>query len=370
MTGVTYSLSIDDSPAGADLLAAVQRVEVEDSSEMASMLRLRVAVGVRDDKRGWTIVDDKIFSRLTKIKLDVALGSRSPEPLIKAYVIDSSVAFSNQPGKSVLDVVAMDPTVMMNLEEKTRSWPNMADSDIAEKIIKEHGFSFQGDSTQPTRQEDDVVTIQRSTDIQFLRYLAQRNGFDCYVETDPQSHADTGYFRAPQLQGSPQGVLSINMGEATNVNSFTAHNNMLEPAQVTLEGMNIEDQSDQQANVQTSTYTLLGKTGVLSSDQPKQLLQAQTGLFQTGELQTYAQGMVDRSTWAVSAEGELNAVAYEGLLRAKRTVLVRGAGSLFSGTYFVQRVLHTFTGNGYTQRFTLGRNALGLTGAEDFSITA
>ncbi len=246
----------------------------------------------------------------------------------------------------------------------------MADSDIAEKIIKEHGFSFQGDSTQPTRQEDDVVTIQRSTDIQFLRYLAQRNGFDCYVETDPQSHADTGYFRAPQLQGSPQGVLSINMGEATNVNSFTAHNNMLEPAQVTLEGMNIEDQSDQQANVQTSTYTLLGKTGVLSSDQPKQLLQAQTGLFQTGELQTYAQGMVDRSTWAVSAEGELNAVAYEGLLRAKRTVLVRGAGSLFSGTYFVQRVLHTFTGNGYTQRFTLGRNALGLTGAEDFSITA
>jgi hypothetical protein len=86
-------------------------------------------------------------------------------------------------------------------------------------------------------------------------------------------------------------------------------------------------------------------------------------------LQTYAQGVVDRSTWAISAEGELNTVAYGGLLRAKRTVLVRGAGSLYSGTYFVERVLHTFTGSGYTQRFTLKRNALGLTGAEDFSAT-
>jgi hypothetical protein len=29
-------------------------------------------------------------------------------------------------------------------------------------------------------------------------------------------------------------------------------------------------------------------------------------------------------------------------------------------------VLHTFTGEGYTQRFSLRRNALGLTGQERF----
>ena len=368
MTGATYSLFIDDAPAGGDLLRAVQHVEVEDSLEMASMLRLRIAVGVRDDRSGWTVVDDDRFTRLTKVRLDVALGSLPPETLINAYVIDTSIRFSNQPGQSVLDVVAMDPTVLMNLEEKVRSWPNMADSDIATKIFGEHNLAVKADSTQPSRQEDDVVTLQRASDIQFLRYLAQRNGYDCYVEADPQTHTDTGYFRAPQLQDSPQGVLSVNMGDRTNVSFFTARNNMLQPAQVSMEGVNIEDQSDQQANVQSSSYILLGSNGTLAEDRPRQRLEAQAGLFQSGELQTYAQGAVDRSTWAISAEGELNTVAYQGLLRAKRTVLVRGAGSAFSGTYFVQRVLHTFTGSGYTQRFTLTRNALGLTGAENFSI--
>jgi phage protein D len=369
MTGVTYSLFVDEAPAGSDLMTAVQQVEVEDSLDMASMLRLRIAVGVRDDRSGWTVVDDDTFARLTKIRLDVALGSAAAETLMSAYVIDSSVMFSNQPGQSVLEVVAMDSTVLMNLEEKVRSWPNMADSDIASKIFSEHNLAPQVDSTQPSRQEDDVVTIQRGSDIQFLRFLAQRNGFDCYVEADPQTHADTGYFRAPQLQNSPQGVLSINMGDRTNVNSFNARYNMLEPAQVAMSGVNIEDQTTQQANVQSSSYNLLGPDGVLSNDRPRQRLEAQAGLFQSGELQTYSQGVTDHSTWAVSAEGELNTVAYENLLRAKRTVLVRGAGSAFSGTYFVQRVLHTFTGSGYTQRFTLARNALGLTGSEDFSIT-
>jgi len=48
-------------------------------------------------------------------------------------------------------------------------------------------------------------------------------------------------------------------------------------------------------------------------------------------------------------------------------VLVRGAGKQFSGLYYVEKVLHVFTGDGYIQRFSLRRNALGLTKREDFS---
>jgi phage protein D len=47
--------------------------------------------------------------------------------------------------------------------------------------------------------------------------------------------------------------------------------------------------------------------------------------------------------------------------------MVRGVGRQFSGRYYVERVLHTIGGDGaYTQRFTLRRNATGLTGQEDF----
>jgi len=38
-------------------------------------------------------------------------GSGKTEPLIEAYVIQTSADFANQPGQSVLNVVAMEPTV-------------------------------------------------------------------------------------------------------------------------------------------------------------------------------------------------------------------------------------------------------------------
>ena len=60
---------------------------------------------------------------------------------------------------------------------------------------------------------------------------------------------------------------------------------------------------------------------------------------------------------------------YEGILRVKRIVNVRGTGNLYSGSYYVNRVLHHFTSEGYTQRFELQRNAVGLAGTEMFTDT-
>jgi len=58
-------------------------------------------------------------------------------------------------------------------------------------------------------------------------------------------------------------------------------------------------------------------------------------------------------------------------MRAKRPILVRGVGQQFSGTYYVERVLHTIKSDGtYVQRFTLRRNALGLKGGEQFQSQA
>jgi hypothetical protein len=51
------------------------------------------------------------------------------------------------------------------------------------------------------------------------------------------------------------------------------------------------------------------------------------------------------------------------LLRARRTVTIRGLGSLVSGLWLVKSVRHTITQGGHTQALTLTRNALGDSGA-------
>ena len=367
MPQIAYTLYIDDQPAPPELIDVIQRLEVEDHAEMADMVRLSVAIAIRDGCGFWNVVDENTFQRLTKLRVNVNVGSGKTEPLIEAYVIETNADFANQPGQSVLNVVAMEPTVKMNLKETVRPWPNMADSDIAEQIFGDYKFGTGNiDPTQPSRDENDHTEMQRGTDIQFLQTLAQRNGYEIYVELDPETGAVEGHFHRPRLQQSPQGVLSVNMGTATNVNSFHPRYDMLQPATAQAQNVDVHSSEPQSAQSDSQEDTALGSAATVPTADTRQVLMSGTGLTDTGELQTAAQAEVDRSSWAITAEGEVNTVAYGAVLRAKRPVLVRGAGRQFSGAYYVERVLHSFTGDGYTQQFSLRRNAAGLSGQENF----
>jgi phage protein D len=367
MPQVAYTLLIDDQPAPPELIDVIQRLEVEDHAEMADMVRLSVAIAIRDGCGSWNVVDEDTFQRLTKLRIDVNVGSGKTEPLIEAYVIETNADFANQPGQSVLNVVAMEPTAKMNLKETVRPWPNMADSDIAEQIFQDYKFNTDNiDPTQPTRDENDHTEMQQGTDIQFLQRLAQRNGFEIYVELNPETGMVEGHFHAPRLQQNPQGVLSVNMGSATNVNSFHARFDMVQPATAQAHNVDVHSSEQQTGQSDSQQDRPLGSASTVPIDDARQVLISGTGLSDTGELQTAAQAEVDRTSWAITAEGEVNTVAYGDVLRAKRPVLVRGAGRQFSGIYYVERVLHSFTGDGYTQQFSLRRNAAGLTGQENY----
>jgi phage protein D len=333
------------------------------------MLRLRLAAGVREDGTGWDIVDDDTFARLARLSLLVTVGSGTPEPLIEAYVIETRLSASNQPGKSTFEVVAMDATVLMNLEEKVRPWPNMADSDIANVIFGEYGLLPDVDGTSPARQELDLTVMQRGTDIQFLRHLAERNGYECYVELNRLTTLAEGHFHLPRVDQTPQGTLTVNMGGATNVNRMTVRFEAIKPATADVTDLEIGSQSDQTASVSSVSLTELGGSSLLGGSQQRRVRIRPSGLYETGELQTYAQAVVDRSAWAIAAEGDLDTTAYGSVLRAKRPVLVRGVGQRLSGTYYVERVQHLLDGDSYAQHFSLRRNASGLQGTEAFALT-
>ena len=123
----------------------------------------------------------------------------------------------------------------------------------------------------------------------------------------------------------------------------------------------------QDGQVQTSGADLLGQEGLHGRiERPALLLPSKTGLTSVAELDTLCRAIADRSAWAVTAEGELDTAVYKNVLRSHRTISVRGAGNLYSGDYYVSRVLHTIAGDSYRQQFELRRNASGLTGGEDF----
>jgi phage protein D len=368
MPAVSYTLEIDGSPVPAALISAVKRIEVEDHAELADMLRLRIAISVDPAGTRWTVVDDDSFKRLANVRIKVDVG-RETQTLISAYVVETRTVFSNQPGQSMLDVVAMDPTVLMNLEEKVKAWPDMSDSDVATAIFSDAAYGFQPvvEDTSVQRSENQQTLLQRGTDIRFLKQLAHRNGYECFVEVNADSGQIEGHFHPPRLDEPPQPALTVNTGETTNVNHFRVRHDMLKPVEAQVTGLDVDSRETQPAEATSSEREGLGSKAAHSTDRPRRLLLARTAMADAGELQAYAQAIVDQSSMAIYAEGELTTSVYGSLLRAKRSVSVRGVGRDFSGVYYVERVLHVIDTNGYVQRFTLRRNALGLEGNERFA---
>jgi len=365
---VSYTLKVNGSPASTAVLNSIKRIEMEDHASMADMLRLRLAVAVKEDGSGWTVLDDDLFTRLARLTLTVTVGGKTT-PLIDAYVVEVDTEFSSDPNASQLTVTAMDPTVLMHLDEKVKAWPNQKDSDVASAIFSDSSYRFTPvvDDTGWSRQEDDHTLMQRGTDIQFLHQLADRNGYECFVELNDAGQVE-GHFHKPKHDDQPQGTLTTSMGSATNVSTFRARYDMLGPAVAKGQTLDPDDASAQNSQVDDASQTEgMGDQPSVPADRPRKVLLSQLGMAQAGEVQRYAQAVVDRSSWSIVAEGELNTVAYGGVLMAKQPVMVRGVGRQFSGRYYVERVLHVIGSDGsYQQRFTLRRNATGLTGQESF----
>ncbi|WP_448612082.1 phage late control D family protein [Geodermatophilus sp. URMC 60] len=366
MAGITYTVMIDDAPAAAEIIDAIEHIECEDDLGKAALLRLHLGTALSEDGEQWLFADDGTFARLSRVQLLVATGTGLPAVVFDGYVVQTELSLSEDPGGSAFTVIAMDATALMNLEEKVREWPNMPDSAIATAILGEYTLAPVVDDTQPVRTQVDTTVIQRDTDIQFLRHLAQRNGFDVYVRPGPVPGVVEGHFHRPAVDDPAQGVLSVAMGEVSTLRTFSARYEMLRPAAATASGVDARTVTRQPAESTAGNLTELGATTLLDGNRPRTTLLRSTGESQAGALQTLTQAAVDRSTWAVTVDGELDTAIYGDVLRTGGPVLLRGAGSTYSGTYYVQTVRHRIEGERYTQHVSLRRNAVTATGREDF----
>ncbi len=367
MADTSYMLRINNAPAGRDLLDAIALIEVSDDAGLASAFRLRLPVGLTDSGE-WTWVADDMFKPLTPVAISVQLGTTANEQLIRGYITSHRIRYDKDPGASYIEVLGVDESLLMNIEEKIVAWKNLADSDIVTRILNNYGFTPKVENTQPSYAEDEVTTMQRGTDLAFVRRMARRNGFEFFLETDAAAGITTGHFHKPVLSNKPQKDIAIAFGEDSNVRTLELHYDALRPTTMDAYGLSVGGKSDQNAFVMSSNLDTIGGDAVLDllNQQPKSLL-SRGGAFDNVELRARAQAAVNAASWAVSLSGELDATSYQSVLRARRTVLVKGAGARNSGTYYVSRVVHTLTNSDYTQKFELVRNALALSGTEAFT---
>jgi phage protein D len=328
---------------------------------MAAMFKLHLAIRQQSDGT-WTYLDDERFRVWKPLTIRAGFDD-GMEELISGYITHVRPEFSQDPSQCTLEIWGMDGTVLLDREETLHAWPNEKDSSIAAQIFEQHGLSAVVDDTQIVHDEAVSTIIQRETDIQFLKRLAARNGFECYVS------GKTGFFRRPQIDAAPQPVLAAHFGRDTTINRVTFEVDGLTATNVSMFQVDVVSKELWRATLNASTQTALGASrnilgpGVRES----QAFVSMNGAARLPEMDVLCRSLLHESEWFVTAEGEIAANHYGHVLKPGGPVTIKGVGESYSGVYYLTHVTHTLNPNGYTQSFRARRNALKPKGTENFA---
>jgi hypothetical protein len=162
----------------------------------------------------------------------------------------------------------------------------------------------------------------------------------------------------PEIKvGVPQPALNINMDAHTNVESlncsFNADNNKIPVVYIQ------EKNSKAPIPIPIPDITPLNPPLGLIPPIPKGIEPVEgTGKYSPLQAALIGLAKASRAADAVVANGSLDVLRYGRLLKARRLVGVRGAGTAFDGLYYVSSVTHIIKRGEYKQHFTLTRNGL------------
>jgi phage protein D len=362
LSEIAATIRFNDEEA-LDVFADLLEMEVEEDYRLASVFRIKLAMQ-RSEDGFWTYLDDERVRLWNKVSVSVALDGEEQD-LITGYVTQIRPHHAAEEEQSYVEIIGMDATCLMSLEEKIQDWPGKSDSDIAREIFQLYDLTCDPDDTGPAPSETEMTLIQRETDIQFLRRLARRNGFECFVK------GDTGNFSKPDFTEPPLPVLAAHFGDETNLISFDARADALRPVRVTMHQLDPVAKELQEAVVEATEQKQLGLEGALSFAAPgglaSRMFVKQAVASSLAEMRNLSRALVEESTWFVEGRGEVDSSLYGAILEARRLVAVKGVGEAFSGVYYLTNVRHVFRDERYTQQFGARRNALAPSGPDDFA---
>jgi len=385
-------------PVPPDLAESLKSVSVtnNDTGRSGFSLTFNVGRSAPLDMIDYNLLLNPLLRPFTRVVVMVTFGVL-PQVLCDGVITNIQLSPSNEPGASTLTVTGEDVSVMMDMHELPQPWPALsADAVVGLILLKYSQYGLTPvvmpaifpNPPPPT----ESVPVQNVTDLNYINSLAARQGYVFYVEPGFAPNTNFAYWGPPHVPppyraGPPQKAITFNSGPETNAASVSFTYNALSPTLI------VGTIQDSRTNVSVPVITSpLGKRVPLASmpailanfpnvrvsmlpatpqqarratsgggGQAEEFPEARTAAgLDVAEAMMRAQATTDVSTDnVVSVSGELNALEYGDILRARGLVGMRGVGYSYGGNYYVKSVSHEISKGEYKQRFTLTREGTG-----------
>lgn len=256
---------------------------------------------------------------------------------------------------------------LLDRTERQVEHPGLDDEPVVHTILAPYAASGLSARVTPPATKDtplatDRIPTQQGTDLTHLVALAQRHGFVAYAAPGSVAGSSFFYWGPPVRLGAPQPALAIDMGHDSNVEDVSFRTEAMTPQ--TVSGNVMDRRTGAQSPVAAPAPTRPpiaarpfagANTGEIASRRLR------NGGGSTVVAQARAQSQVDQAADNVSAQGTADGARYGAVLRARRLVGLRGAGSAHDGLWYAKKVEHTLTMGAYQVAFTLTRDGHGAT---------
>ncbi len=385
-------------PVPPDLAENLKSVSVtnNDTGRSGFSLTFNVGRSAPLDMVDYPLLLNPLLRPFTRVVVVVTFGVL-PQVLCDGVITNVQLSPSNEPGASTLTVTGEDVSVMMDMKELPQPWPAVNAKTIVDAILLKYAqYGIIPNVLPPIfpnpPSPTESVPVQTMTDLGYINFLAARQGYVFYVEPGLASNTNFAYWGPPHVPppyraGPPQKAITFNSGPETNASSVSFTYNALSPTLV------VGTIQDSRTNVSIPVVTspqglrvpLASQPAIIFNQPnvrvsllpatPQQARRATSGGggtseefpearttagLEVAEAIMRAQATTDASTDnVVSITGELNALEYGDILRARGLVGLRGVGYSYGGNYYVKSVSHEISKGEYKQRFTLTREGTG-----------
>jgi phage protein D len=231
----------------------------------------------------------------------------------------------------------------------TRSFVDMKDSEIAEKIARELQLKVEAEDSQITHE---YVLQSNQSDIDFLLERARRIRYEVVVKDK------TLFFR--KAANNKSKIVSIEFG-LTLTSFYPRLSTMKQVSEVIVQGWNPKTKEAIVGKAQQGDETSKmngSKLGVAISESAfaaTKTFVVDKPVFSEGEANQIAKGLFNEMT-VEFITGEGTAIG-NAEIRAGEVVELLKLGPRFSGPYYVTSSTHVIDRKGYSTRFTVARNA-------------
>ena len=356
-------------PASCLIEVGENNVDIGDIANLVTLVeittsRAEAATGtiVIEDRRKedgqWIAADSGFFIRWAPIRVSADFQTHTEE-IFRGFITLPKPTYPNSGGETTLELSVQDESAALDREQMRTIWGEdapISDLDILTELIGPLGLTPDGNSGQG---QSSRALSQDATPIVFLRERANANGYDLIFSEGRV------YFGDKRLEGEAQAPILVYAGKDTNCLSLEINDDGQGPDKVRF------DQAPQDEGAETSTETVapdvpvLGRTPVAEEGAglgtPSVWRVSKEGDETEEELRARSQALVNQNSFRIRATGELDGSLYGHVLKAGRTVPIDGTGERYGGLYYVDKVVHNFSPEGYRQQFELIRNATGET---------